>query len=87
MWLRGAISEYTAIPAEAIAFDARFRELGLTSLHIAALTSRLSGKIGRTIQPTAAWQYPTPRALARYAFSVISTNQPASGEEKSSPDA
>ncbi len=66
-WIRNTIGELLGISPGTIALDARFRDLGLRSLHITTLMTRLSERVGRNIPPTAAWQHPTPAALVRHA--------------------
>jgi len=46
--------------------DQGFFTLGLSSVDVVSLTDRLSERLGETIAPITAFDYPTPRLLARF---------------------
>ncbi|MFF2950332.1 beta-ketoacyl synthase N-terminal-like domain-containing protein [Kitasatospora sp. NPDC057965] len=58
---------------------ARFRELGLDSAGAVRLAVRLSGRLGRPVASTAAYDHPSPRELARF---LTATPSPAPAADR-----
>jgi acyl transferase domain-containing protein/acyl carrier protein len=71
-WLRQRLGEYAEVPAESIRLEIRFRDLGLHSVQVLSLLEALSTHVGRTIPANAAWEHPTPEALAQYVLGLAS---------------
>src|SRR4051794_10087268 len=65
-WLRDELSRLLGTSPAQIDLSVRFRELGLVSLQITELLSRLSERVGFVLPTTLAWEHPTPSALAQH---------------------
>nr|WSX78771.1 SDR family NAD(P)-dependent oxidoreductase [Streptomyces sp. NBC_00899] len=52
--------------ADAVPRDRSFKDLGFGSLSAVELADRLSAALGRDVEPTAVFDYPTPSALAAH---------------------
>ncbi|MEU0744262.1 type I polyketide synthase [Streptomyces sp. NPDC006134] len=64
--ITAAVSSRTGGRAERVDVRARFSELGLDSLATTSLVREIGAAFGRELPATAAWEHPTPEALARY---------------------
>ena len=66
--------------------DLGFFEMGLDSVLAVALMTELGAVIGLELEPTLTFEYPTPRALARYLLDVVSAQPPAAPSLPAQPD-
>ncbi|WP_437592934.1 SDR family NAD(P)-dependent oxidoreductase [Sorangium sp. So ce1000] len=69
-WLGEALSRLLGVSQEAIDFNARFRELGLSSSQVTELVTQLSEHLDRQLPVTTPWEYPTPSALAQHLAEI-----------------
>jgi microcystin synthetase protein McyG len=64
------IQQYLAsklgVPPDAIHLAERFRRLGVDSVTATSMLASLGARLGRSLSPTLAWQFPTPLDLARH---------------------
>ena len=63
-WMSEWITRKLAAPAGSVGPDSVFTELGLDSLVAIELSGRLEDMLGRPVDPSVAWDYPTLGALA-----------------------
>ncbi|MDY6050332.1 MAG: polyketide synthase Pks13 [Corynebacterium sp.] len=63
-WIRAWVADTVGEPVDAIAMDASLVNLGLTSRDAIILSGELAAKLGRTVDPTIAYEYPTIASLA-----------------------
>lgn len=73
-WLVAQIAERTGLPSSQIDPGEPFARYGYDSLAAVRLSGKLSEWLGREVQPTIAYNYPTPEAVARYL--VLGDDQP-----------
>jgi acyl transferase domain-containing protein/acyl carrier protein/NAD(P)-dependent dehydrogenase (short-subunit alcohol dehydrogenase family) len=64
--LRETIAAKLGVPVESVSPRERFRRLGVDSLTATGMLAELGRRLGRTLSPTLAWQYPTPLELAAF---------------------
>jgi acyl carrier protein len=65
-WLVSYVAELLARPASDIDRDATFDSFGIDSANVIGITGELQAWLGITIDPEAAYEYPTIRALAHH---------------------
>ncbi|GAA4771552.1 hypothetical protein GCM10023329_18620 [Streptomyces sanyensis] len=65
-WLAGLLEDVAGIPAGELDPERSFTELGVESVMLAELVTRVEAHTGRPLQPAAVLDHPTPRALARH---------------------
>lgn len=63
-WLQREIGEELGREIRDVDLDIRFRDLGLDSARLTALTVRLAAHFDTSLSPTVAWHFPTIAALA-----------------------
>ncbi|WP_328930061.1 SDR family NAD(P)-dependent oxidoreductase [Streptomyces sp. NBC_00190] len=63
-WLTERIGERLGVSAHAVDVDTQFRDLGIDSVGMTALTAELATRLGRPLSPTVAWHFPTVSRLA-----------------------
>lgn len=75
-------------PPESIAIDQTFSSLGIDSLTAVELRNRLQGAVGRSVPPTAAFEWPTVAEMARQLDALFggATGRGADGEEGDEDD-
>ncbi|MEM9490938.1 MAG: type I polyketide synthase, partial [Myxococcota bacterium] len=76
-WLQETMGQLLGVAPSTLAPTVRFRELGLESAQITELIAKLADHVGQPLTPTAAWQHPTPRALARHVATLADSAQAA----------
>ncbi|MGW3206160.1 SDR family NAD(P)-dependent oxidoreductase [Streptomyces sp. NPDC001135] len=72
-WLRLRIADASGVPAHAVDLDVQFRDLGIDSAGMTALTAQLGLRLGRPLSPTIAWHFPT---ISRLAGALAGTAEP-----------
>lgn len=65
-WMTDAIARALEIPASAVAPDALFTEVGLSSVQAVELSEELSRRTGLALPPTLAYDHPTLRGAAAF---------------------
>ncbi|CAL9588338.1 Phthiocerol synthesis polyketide synthase type I PpsD [Nocardiopsis dassonvillei] len=65
-WMTDAIARTLEIPASAVAPDALFTEVGLSSVQAVELSEELSRRTGLALPPTLAYDHPTLRGAAAF---------------------
>ncbi|MCQ6552226.1 amino acid adenylation domain-containing protein [Streptomyces sp. C10-9-1] len=65
-WLAGLLEDVAGIPAGELDPERSFTELGVESVMLAELVTRIEAHTGRPLQPAVLLDHPTPRALARH---------------------
>lgn len=65
-WLVNYLGSKLGVKPSTIRLDERFSRYGLNSLGAAELLGALSGALGRPLQATLVWDYPTVDLLSRY---------------------
>lgn len=65
-WLAGYIGELTARPSTEIDHNATFDSFGIDSANVIGITGELQHELGISIDPEAAYDYPTIHSLASY---------------------
>lgn len=65
-WLIEQLATQLRLPKKDIDPVRRLEEYGLDSLEAVALTGEIEVKLGRTVDPTILWDYPSVRAVARF---------------------
>ena len=65
-WLASYIGELTARPSAEIDRNATFESFGIDSANIIGITGELQDELGISIDPEAAYDYPTIQSLASY---------------------
>lgn len=63
-WLTARIAAEIGVAPGAVDADAPFAELGLGSLEAVAISGDLEDLLGRRLDPTLLWEFPTARRLA-----------------------
>jgi len=63
-WLAAQLAGLLGVDAGDVDLDAPFAELGLDSMQAVALSGDLEDLLGRTLDPTLLWEFPTIRRLA-----------------------
>jgi acyl transferase domain-containing protein/acyl carrier protein len=69
-WLLARLAARLDVDPVTINASERFQHLGLDSMGATAILAELGEKLGRSLSPTLAWEYPTPEALASYLASA-----------------
>jgi acyl transferase domain-containing protein/acyl carrier protein len=64
--IRRHLAAMLGVQLDAVGEWERFRRLGLESVRATAMVAELGAYLGRTLSPTLAWRFPTPRDLARH---------------------
>jgi mycoketide-CoA synthase len=72
-WLEETLDLVFEVSLKQSGWNARFRELGLSSSQVTELVARLAKHLDRPLPATTPWEYPTPLALAQY---VVESNAP-----------
>ena len=67
-WIISYIAELLDVDLEQVQPTISFDRYGLSSSEAYALTGDLEDWLGREIKPTAAYDYPTAKALSEYLF-------------------
>jgi acyl carrier protein len=80
-WLASYIGELIAKPAAEIDHNATFGSFGIDSANVIGITGELQEELGISIDPEAAYDYPTIRSLASYLASQ--KDAPADGKSDS----
>lgn len=70
-WLASYVGELIARPASEIDHDATFDSFGIDSANVIGITGELQAWLGISIDPEAAYDYPTIRALAGYLAELV----------------
>lgn len=65
-WLIEQLAGQLKVPKKDIDPVRRLEEYGLDSLEAVALTGEIEAKLGRTVDPTILWDYPSVRAVAMF---------------------
>ncbi len=65
-WIRDRLALKLELPAGSVSPDEPFVNYGLDSAAAVSLTGDLEEFLGRSLSPTLAWDYPTPRLLAEH---------------------
>jgi len=65
-WMARWLVEHAGLPAEDLDRETPFAELGIDSLTAVELSQELEDWLHVKLTPVVAWNYPTPRSLARY---------------------
>lgn len=65
-WLIAQLASQLNLPKQDIDPVRRLEEYGLDSLEAVALTGELEEMLGRPVDPTILWDYPSVRAVAAY---------------------
>ncbi len=63
-WLVARVAAEMSLAVQAVDAEAPFAELGLGSLEAVAISGELEELLGRRLDPTLLWEFPTPRRLA-----------------------
>ncbi|WLW50153.1 type I polyketide synthase [Streptomyces sp. YU58] len=63
-WLRERLAEMCALPVDRIDIDRPFRDHGLSSRQLVALSGRLAQHLGTPLAPAVVFEHPTVRRLA-----------------------
>ncbi|MCF3144274.1 type I polyketide synthase [Streptomyces platensis] len=74
-WLRQKIAEELGVAVREVDTATQFRDLGIDSAGMTALTAQLSVQLGKPLSPTVAWHFPTISDLAE----ALAGEQDASG--------
>lgn len=78
VWLVSRLADARGMDARAIDPRERFHRYGLDSVGAMRLVAELSHRLGRTLAPTLVWEYPSPRALAKYLTEEAPSTSPRS---------
>jgi polyketide synthase 12/myxalamid-type polyketide synthase MxaF len=70
-WLCAAVARMAGVTASSLDASATFAYFGLNSLQYVDLTVQLESWLGRTIPPTAAYDFPSIDLLARYVVHAL----------------
>ncbi len=62
-WFRRKLGERIAVPPERIDLDRPLETIGLDSMEAVELTAEIEAELGRPVDPTSLWDYPTATAL------------------------
>ncbi|MGH3252035.1 MAG: acyl carrier protein [Trebonia sp.] len=81
-WLASYVGELIARPASEIDQDVTFDSFGIDSANVIGITGELQTWLGVSIDPEAAYEYPTIRLLAGYLAERV-TGLPGGGSEAS----
>jgi acyl carrier protein len=65
-WLIAAMADCLRRPATELDADLPFAEQGLDSVSAVSISGDLGAWLGRSLEPTLAWDYPSARQLARH---------------------
>lgn len=65
-WLENQLAQKLKLPKEEIDPTRPIEEYGFDSLEAVALTGEIEKTLGKTLDPTILWDYPTIRALATF---------------------
>jgi acyl carrier protein len=65
-WLIEQLAGQLNVPKADIDPVRRLEEYGLDSLEAVALTGEIEAKLGRSVDPTILWDYPSVRAIANF---------------------
>jgi acyl carrier protein len=71
-WLVGYLSKELNISSDEIDVKAPFDRYGLSSMTAVLMTGEMEEWLGRTLDPTLPYDYPTVEALAQYLASAPS---------------
>ena len=84
-WMLGWLAARVEAPANEFTPTAPFTELGMDSLTALELNVEFERVLGIQLPPTAAWSYPTPKALSAYLAETLLGIAPAGGPEGANP--
>lgn len=65
-FLRERIAQQLEKPVDSVGLDEEFALLGLNSVHAVSLTGELEDRLGRSLEPSLVYEYPTIRQLSQY---------------------
>jgi len=85
-WLINQLAAQLNVPKKDIDPVRRLEEYGLDSLEAVALTGELEVMLGRPVDPTILWDYPSVRAVAAY-LAEDGANGDGAGRAASTQDA
>jgi acyl carrier protein len=74
-WLAAHISELLSLPVDQVPLDTPFDRYGLDSAAAVGMIGDLGEWLGRTLDPTLPYDYPTALQLADHLAEVISTSE------------
>jgi acyl carrier protein len=74
-WLIEQLAGQLNVPKDSIDPVRRLEEYGLDSLEAVALTGEIEARLGRTVDPTILWDYPSVRAIANFLVDDGATAQ------------
>jgi acyl transferase domain-containing protein len=73
-WLLERVAEASGRDLAGIRADERFTQYGLDSLALTGIIARAAAAVGKPVEPTAAWRYPTPAELAGHLAGIASAS-------------
>jgi acyl carrier protein len=72
-WIVETIASYLDIPISEIDALQPLANYGIDSVHALSLCGDIEDKFGFYVDPTLAWDYPTPNAIASFIASRLSS--------------
>ncbi|MFC0600367.1 acyl carrier protein [Streptomyces palmae] len=63
-WLHGRIAAFADLAPDSFTDEARFTDLGFTSVYALVLCGEIEDTFGIEVEPNMIWDYPTVRELA-----------------------
>ncbi|UXY13617.1 acyl-CoA dehydrogenase family protein [Chitiniphilus purpureus] len=75
-WLLAAIAAKAGVAAAELDLERPFQEYGFDSIDAVEIAQTLEARLGRELDPTMLWNYPTPGALLAFLFGGTPAEQP-----------
>lgn len=74
-WLTGRVAEYLEVEVDKVDVDVSFESQGLDSMSALALCDEIEDKLGLTVEPTLAWDFPSITKLAEHLSTTLADQE------------